>query len=207
MGIWYSYPEGSTLKGRRSTRDPLSPANLGEAEPSEEIVFPFADILRVLKPNNKSRNTNWKRAYKSEEKHGFHSYDWYTWRGYKLDDAIQICYDIAEIEKFKRIDPDGAAGKMSMAYYDFQDAIPSAVAARILGLEVPDFIYAGRINFGSKLPFETHPRRKMYPWISRSLARKSDIKEMLESGEYPGVISYDGPVDRPGQGDQNLQSA
>lgn len=195
MGIRYNYPEGSTLKGRRSTRDPLSPENLGKAEPSEEIVFTFADLLRLYKSPVKSRDTLNRRKADVVERKGIQVYDWYTWRGYKVDDAADILYDMARKDKFKRVDPEGAYGKLVMARHDLNDSIPFSVAARILGFGVPEFKVNGKYHNGEKLDLPLHPRQRMYPWIKRALVDRAKIKEMLESGDYPGFISYDGAVD------------
>lgn len=97
-------------------------------------------------------------------------------------------YDIAEVENFKRIDPDGAAGRITQAFHDLNDSIPVSVAARLLGLTTPDFKVNGKFHDGKPLPFRHHPRLRMYPWIKRPVAVRSEIEEMLDEQKSEGAL-------------------
>lgn len=151
----------------------------------------MADLFRLLKPQGyKDLKVKDSLGHKVRRVVGVKSLYWYTWKGYTLDDATKILYYIAEEQQFKRVDPEGAAGRLAMAFSDLNDSIPFPVAATALGFGTPEFKFNGRSHNGATLPFKVHPRLKMYPWIRRPVAWRPEIKELMESGDYelPGDL-------------------
>lgn len=125
-----------------------------------------------------------KRAQRGAKKLGLTTYDWYSWRGYSLPDAIELAYELHKPGD-RGFNPERAAAIMEMAQKDLEDAIPKAFAAKLLGFNTPTFRKGTYYKDDAKeLPFDHHPRAGFYPWIRTALTTRTEIKELIDSGKY-----------------------
>lgn len=147
-------------------------------------------LLRLHRKVPESTWKHWRRSFQVDT--GIKPKSWYTRVGYGVADIPKVVYHIEEkalnSRKKLRSDPFRAAGIATMACKDLNDAIPFLAAARLLGYEDPDFKYSGFLTNADPLPFKVHPRLHLYPWISTPMAKRSDIEEIIDSGNYPGAL-------------------
>lgn len=125
-----------------------------------------------------------KRVHREASRLELKRYDWYSWRGFTLPDAIELAYAIHQPSD-RGFNPERGVAFMEAAHRDLHDAIPKSVAAALLGFSTPEFRKGTYYKNGAEeLPFNLHPRLTFYPWIRTSLTTRKEVKELLDSGKY-----------------------